>query len=312
MSDVKPDFARARALASFHRGELRQSFRLAPTIPDMSVTTIPTKTPLGHEEMRRRTSGLGQRHRTILFLIDGRRPLSEVLSLALKAGAATSHFEDLVRMGFVELPPEEPPVPPPTELPFTPAQAQITELAVEVPAEAEADPAPQVVDSVQPPPPEAPPAAPAVQAAPPPVARVTRAVPTPAASPGPAAPERFDPVTDLPSRPFLPPSRSAPAVPPVVSPAEDLPVLEQARAQLHETLRCDPQPSSARLAERVRLAKGGSELIDVVWVMERGLHHHQRSHRGLLALQRARELLGLGNTLVDEDSRPSRLEDEDW
>ena len=53
----------------------------------MSVTTIPTKTPLGHEEMRRRTGGLGQRHRTILFLIDGRRPLSEVLSLALKAGA---------------------------------------------------------------------------------------------------------------------------------------------------------------------------------------------------------------------------------
>jgi hypothetical protein len=46
--------------------------------------------------------------------------------------------------------------------------------------------------------------------------------------------------------------------------------------------------------------------------MERGLHHHQRSHRGLLALQRARELLGLGNTLVDEDSRPGRLEDDDW
>jgi hypothetical protein len=280
----------------------------------MSVTTIPTKTPLGHEEMRRRTGGLGQRHRTILFLIDGRRPLSEVLSLALKAGAATSHFEDLVRMGFVEMPPEEPPAAPPVELPFTPAQAQITELAVEVPAAAEPGTAPQVVDSVQPsPPPEtpSPPAAPAIQA-PPPVARVTRTVPTPAASPSPAVSERFEPVSGLPTRPFLPPSRSAPAAPPVVSPAEDLPVLEQARAQLHETLRCDPQPSSARLAERVRLAKGGSELIDVVWVMERGLHHHQRSHRGLLALQRARELLGLGNTLVDEDSRPSRLEDEDW
>ncbi len=271
----------------------------------MSVTTIPTKTPLGHEEMRRRTGGLGQRHRTILFLIDGRRPLSEVLSLALKAGAATSHFEDLVRMGFVELPPEEPPAPPPTELPFTPAQAQITELAVEVPAEPE--PMPQALESIQPPLP--------VDPEPPPVARPVQAPrepPRPVAPPIPAAPVRFDPVTDLPSRPFLPPSRSGPATPPVVSPAEDLPVLEQARAQLQETLRCDPQPSSARLAERVRLAQGGSELIDVVWVMERGLHHHQRSHRGLLALQRARELLGLGNTLVDEDSRPSRLDDEDW
>jgi hypothetical protein len=296
MTDVKPDFARARVLASCCGGELRQSFRLATIIPHMSVTTIPTKTPLGHEEMRRRTGGLGQRHRTILFLIDGRRPLSEVLSLALKAGAATSHFEDLVRMGFVEMPPEEPPPPPPVEQPFTPAQAQITELAVEVPAEVET--VPQALDPVQAPPPPEP--------IPPPLAPAFRAPPS-AVSPG-----RFDPVTDLPTRPFLPPSRSTPAPPPVVSPAEDLPVLEQARAQILETLRCDPQPSSARLAERVRLAQGGSELIDVVWVMERGLHHHRRSHRGLLALQRARELLGLGNTLVDEDSRPSRLEDEDW
>ncbi len=281
----------------------------------MSVTTIPTKTPLGHEEMRRRTGGLGQRHRTILFLIDGRRPLSEVLSLALKAGAATSHFEDLVRMGFVELPPEEPPAPPPVELPFTPAQAQITELAVEVPAEAEA--VPPALEPVQAPPqvePVTPPPAVPLQP-PPPVARGPRELPpppVPPVPPRPAAPERLDPVTDLPTRPFLPPSRSTPAPAPDVSPAEDLPVLEQARAQILQTLRCDPQPSSARLAERVRLARGGSELIDVVWVMERGLHHHQRSHRGLLALQRARELLGLGNTLVDEDSRPSRLEDEDW
>lgn len=281
----------------------------------MPVTPIPTKTPLGQEEMRRRTGGLGQRHRTILFLIDGRRPLSEVLSLALKAGAATSHFEDLVRMGFVELPPEEPPAPPPVELPFTPAQAQITELALEVPpaeVEAEIETAPAALEATpmpapppEPLPPPVAPAAPAVQA-PAPVTRAPRELPNP------AAPVRFDPVTDLPTRPFLPPSRNAPPAPPVVAPGEDLPVLEQARAQLQETLRCDPQPSSARLAERVRLAQGGSELIDVVWVMERGLHHHQRSHRGLLALQRARELLGLGNTLVDEDSRPSRLEDEDW
>lgn len=270
----------------------------------MSVTTIPTKTPLGHEEMRRRTGGLGQRHRTILFLIDGRRPLSEVLSLALKAGAATSHFEDLVRMGFVEMPPEEPPAAPPVELPFTPAQAQITELALEVPAAEVLETPPRAPDPVQ-----VLPHAPS--AAPPPVSLPVPPAP-PVPPPRPAASERFDPVTELPTRPFLPPSRSAPAAPPVVSPAEDLPVLEQARAQLQETLRCDPQPSSARLAERVRLAKGGSELIDVVWVMERGLHHHQRSHRGLLALQRARELLGLGNTLVDEDSRPSRLEDDDW
>ena len=269
----------------------------------MPVTPIPTKTPLGQEEMRRRTGGLGQRHRTILFLIDGRRPLSEVLSLALKAGAATSHFEDLVRMGFVELPPEEPPAPPP-EPAFAPAQAQITELAVEVPAEAEVE---AHGDAGLEPAPPAPPIEPTPLPPPAPIAPPPSATPPPAASP-----PRFDPVTELPTRPFLPPSRHVPPAPPEPLPTEDQPVLEQARGQLLETLRCDPQPSSARLAERVRLARGGSELIDVVWVMERGLHHHRRSHRGLLALQRARELLGLGNTLVDEDSRPSRLEEEDW
>jgi hypothetical protein len=125
---------------------------------------------------------------------------------------------------------------------------------------------------------------------------------------------RFDPMAEMPSRPFLPPSQSPAPVqpPPPAIPLEDQPVLEQARAQLLEALRCDPQPAAGRLNDRARAAKGSAELIDVVWTMERGLHHHQRSHRGLLALQRARELLGLGNTLVDEDSTPGRLDDDDW
>jgi hypothetical protein len=310
----------------------------------MSLPPIPTKTALGQEEMRRRTGGLGQRHRTILFLIDGRRPLSEVLSLAQKAGAATHHFEDLVRMGFVELPAEEPPAPAP-EAPELPAQAEITELALEVTPEAQAEAvdaetaaAPDVPDvpdvgdaaDTGDRPPVASPApfaavVPLPRAVPPPPAAVVplvRAVPLPPPPPAPvAAPPaarmempaslNFDAVASLPDRPFLPPSRTAPPPPPA-APLDDQPVLEQARAQLQETLRCDPQPASARLAERVRLAQGASELIEVVWTMERGLHHYQRSHRGLVALQRARELLGLGNTLVDEDSQPSRLEDDDW
>ena len=41
----------------------------------MSLAPIPTKTPLGQDALRRRTGELGQRHRTILFLIDGRRTL---------------------------------------------------------------------------------------------------------------------------------------------------------------------------------------------------------------------------------------------
>jgi hypothetical protein len=268
----------------------------------MTAPPIPTKTALGQEALRRRTGELGQRHRTILFLVDGRRPLSEVLSLAHQAGAATSHFEDLVRMGYVELPPEEPPAaPPPPDAPLEAAMPpEITELAVEVTAEAE----PEAVDA---PLDEAPPVPPPPPLTPP------RAV-LPAAAPAPPPPEPAL-AHELPKRPFLPPTRVVPPpaspAPPVVVLADDMPVLEQARAQLLECLRCDPQPAGARLADRVRAAKGSSELIDVVWTMERGLHHHRRSHRGLIALQRARELLGLGNTLVDEDSRPGRL-DDDW
>lgn len=288
----------------------------------MSLPAIPTKTALGQEALRRRTGDLGQRHRTILFLVDGRRPLSEVLSLAHQAGAATSHFEDLVRMGFVELPAEPAPVvaePEPPELP--PSAAQLTELEVQVPAdeppiEPEPPPAPPTATRApqrtpEPPPLPRPPS-------PPPAVAVRRVVAMPPPEPARVEPPaavaaRFDPAAELPSRPFLPPSQTPPAVaPPPALPLEDQPVLEQARAHLIESLRCDPQPAAGRLSERVRAAQGSSELVDVVWTMERGLHHHQRSHRGLLALQRARELLGLGNTLVDEDSTPGRLEDEDW
>jgi hypothetical protein len=70
----------------------------------MPSSPVPLKTALGQEELRARQLKLGQRYRTVLLLVDGRRPLSEVLALARQAGAATSHFEDLVRLGLVELP----------------------------------------------------------------------------------------------------------------------------------------------------------------------------------------------------------------
>lgn len=295
--------------------------------PSMSPPIVPTKTPLGQEELRRRTGGLGQRHRTILFLIDGRRPLSEVLSLALKAGAATSHFEDLVRLGYVELPPEspaEPAVPPEppadVSVPAGVAEARITHLELEVPATAElpmpAPPEPPPVDEpeiVEPPafaptePAEIDPDhivlveplwAASPPAPPPPAPRPPPPPPPPPPARAPAAARR------------APPPPAAPATPPPPAvPDEDLPALDQARACLIEAIRVDAQPAGSRIAERARQAKSVAEMIEVVWVMERGLSHSERSHRGLVQLQRARELLGLGNTLVDEDSRPSRLDD---
>ena len=63
----------------------------------------PVKTQLGIDELRTRTHGLNQRHRTMLFLVDGQRPLSEVLALGLQAGARTTHFADLVQLGMVEV-----------------------------------------------------------------------------------------------------------------------------------------------------------------------------------------------------------------
>jgi len=75
----------------------------------------PVKTQLGIDELRTRTHGLNQRHRTMLFLVDGQRPLSEVLALGLQAGARTTHFADLVHLGMVDvaLDPSAPVVAPP-------------------------------------------------------------------------------------------------------------------------------------------------------------------------------------------------------
>jgi hypothetical protein len=46
------------------------------------------------------------------------------------------------------------------------------------------------------------------------------------------------------------------------------------------------------------------ELIKLVWEVERDRVHSRRSREQLLNLQRARELLGMGNTLVAGDSQP--------
>lgn len=69
----------------------------------MSIPRPPVKTQLGVDELRTRTHGLNQRHRTMLFLVDGLRPLSEVLALGLQAGARTTHFADLVHLGMVDV-----------------------------------------------------------------------------------------------------------------------------------------------------------------------------------------------------------------
>lgn len=344
----------------------------------MFAHAAPVKTPLGHEELRRRSLSIGQRHRTVLFLVDGRRPLSEVLSLSHQAGALTSHFEELVRLGLVELPSETlaaDPVetaPSPLDLPF------VTSVELEVPAEedapwidppmvsptAQAESAPllsvEVMASVQPlmaPTPAPPPAPlladpPAVKAETVPAANPGAAQPAlvlaelarradaaaqkpaawvpveaPAAPTAPIAPVRVAsaPVTKvraaagaaakpkprpsasrrLPARQTLVARPHSPHAP--LDPTDER-LLQQVRDLLIDTLRIDAPLFGARMLIRARAAKAPNELIDLVWKIEKHLSRSRHSRNALISLQRARELLGLGNTVVAGDTAPERHE----
>ena len=253
----------------------------------MSTPVVPTKTALGLDELRHRTHRLSQRHRTVLLLVDGRRSLGEVLGLANQAGAAISHFEELVRLGLVDVPVEPPPPEAPAEPATAPDAPQLTSVEMIVPAapaEGEGD-----ADAPQEPPVEALPE-PAAVAAPEPIA--------PPAAPQPRVPPSPEP----------PPSRIEPPAPPLlvdeVPQVEEEPVLERARYQLLELLRLDGPLFGSRLASRVRGAETTTQLIELVWDIERQLAMTKRSREGQLCLERARDLLGLGNTQVAEDTQP--------
>jgi hypothetical protein len=357
--------------------------------------TIPTKTPLGHDELKSRTLKLGQRHRTILFLVDGRRPLAEVLSLAHQAGAATSHFEELVKLGLVDVQADEPPAVPSSAAP-DPEVAEVREVALDAPQAgplaaaaplqqsppaALSDEGVDAVDEVEERPEfdavvEPAPAAPVA-----PVAEMSEVAPSalveiadadpwpcvepaadasdqrlPRVEPAPAEPEplpaepgrepepRFvapaeargggasalpsledvvAPVVLPPVPTVLPPvlpavlprpqpkarARRAPKVLPVLGEDSAVDPLQQIRDLLVDTLRFDAPLFSARMFMRVRNAQTTSELIDLVWEIQEHLARARHAQRELRSLQRARELLGLGNTLVAEDSTRPPMDD---
>lgn len=70
----------------------------------MVAGTIPIKTPEGLAELATRQRRVSQRHRTVLFLIDGRRSATEVRGLALRAGVPETCFDELLAMGLIMLP----------------------------------------------------------------------------------------------------------------------------------------------------------------------------------------------------------------
>lgn len=62
---------------------------------------IPCKTAAGHAELAVRQRGLSQRHRTLLFIVDGKRSLEEVVELGTRAGVPRAYIDELMDLGLV-------------------------------------------------------------------------------------------------------------------------------------------------------------------------------------------------------------------
>ena len=131
----------------------------------------------------------------------------------------------------------------------------------------------------------------------PPVAAVARYVePTVTFTDSPRAPDWTQQVRET---PFKVADHARPA--PSMSEAQRM---QYVRDLLLDTLRRDSLLFATFSVARVRVAQTQRELIKLVWEIERDRSHMRRSRDQLLNLQRARELLGMGNTLVAGDSQP--------
>jgi hypothetical protein len=64
----------------------------------------PIRTPDGQAELATRQRRVSQRHRTMLFLVDGRRSEGQVKSLAAQAGVPESCYGELLEMGLIMVP----------------------------------------------------------------------------------------------------------------------------------------------------------------------------------------------------------------
>ena len=95
-----------------------------------------------------------------------------------------------------------------------------------------------------------------------------------------------------------------------IAAGEEARLLQRVRERLTDALRLDAPLFSARTFMRVRSAQSREELINLVWEIQDHLSHRRRSHKELSSLHEARDLLGLGNTLVaGDESRPDYLDE---
>ncbi len=70
----------------------------------MSTPFVPVKTSEAVQELQSRQRKLSQRHRTVLLLVDGRRPEDEVRQLAQAAGSPETCYDELVDLGMISRP----------------------------------------------------------------------------------------------------------------------------------------------------------------------------------------------------------------
>ena len=78
----------------------------------MDAAPQPVRTAAGQAELSTRERRLSQRHRTVLFLVDGKRGEPEVRAMATQAGVPDSCFGELVALGLIGLPLAAPAPPP--------------------------------------------------------------------------------------------------------------------------------------------------------------------------------------------------------
>ncbi|WP_428422023.1 hypothetical protein [Methylibium sp.] len=309
-----------------------------------STPPPPVKTSLGHEELRQRTRRFSQRHRTVLLLVDGKRRHDEVLALAQQAGVAPNFFDELLAAGLIELgvpamefaelamaaeapveltmaaaPPAEASDADTADLDEAVIEAML--LVVDAPA-AEAieaqgsDEGPGSLEDAMPEPsfensvpiPLVLPAA-STEALPVRPARVKFAAPLyqpPLRTPLPARPMSLRPESRQPTPGLAPIGHRVEERSPLAqdSAGDDEPLLAEVRSLLIGTLLVDGPVSSSLNVLRVGRARDRHELIGLVWQIERALVEARRPREALGRLRRARELLGLGNTMVDEDTKP--------
>lgn len=99
----------------------------------MSTTFVPVKTPEAVQELQSRQRKLSQRHRTVLLLVDGRRPEDEVRQLAAAAGSPETCYDELVDLGLISRPAPLDSAPMPLDVvlhapePSAPAPLQVSE-----------------------------------------------------------------------------------------------------------------------------------------------------------------------------------------